>query len=38
MVAFPVAVAWDAVTLPFQYFWDVYPYGTQYAPEEFQGR
>ena len=38
VVAMPFAFTWDALTLPFQYVWSVYPYGDQYAPEDFQGK
>lgn len=34
VLAFPVTVVWDVVTLPFQYFWDIYPYGNENAPTE----
>lgn len=33
VLAFPVAVAFDVVTFPFQLIWEVYPYGTENAPE-----
>lgn len=31
-VAFPVVFAWDVVTFPFQWLWDVHPYGAEYSP------
>ncbi|MFO1050964.1 MAG: hypothetical protein U1F36_01960 [Planctomycetota bacterium] len=38
VLAFPVVLAWDIVTFPFQWFWDVYPYGDQNQPDEAGGR
>lgn len=38
VLAFPVTVAWDVVTFPFQWFWDVYPYGDENLPESYEGR
>jgi hypothetical protein len=37
VVAFPVAVAWDIVTFPFQWFWDVHPYGAELPPDADTG-
>lgn len=36
-LAFPVAVAWDVVTFPFQWLWDIYPFGEDNAPESHEG-
>jgi hypothetical protein len=30
----PLTVAWDVLTLPFQYVWQVFPYGTELSPEK----
>jgi hypothetical protein len=34
VVALPVALVWDVVTFPFQWIWDVYPYGSEIRPGE----
>ncbi|MCC6783745.1 MAG: hypothetical protein IT457_12955 [Planctomycetes bacterium] len=38
VLAFPVALSWDIVTFPLQWFWDVHPYGTENAPESYEGK
>jgi uncharacterized protein YceK len=38
VLAFPVAVAFDVVTFPFQWVWEVYPFGEENAPDSFEGR
>lgn len=38
VLAFPVALGWDIVTFPFQWFWDVHPYGGENTPESYEGR
>jgi len=34
VLAMPVTVVWDVVTFPFQWLWDVYPYGSELVPDE----
>lgn len=38
VLAFPITVVWDVVTFPFQWLWNVYPYGEDNAPEKFEGK
>ena len=33
VLGLPVTVAWDVVTFPFQWLWDVYPYGDTLTPD-----
>lgn len=32
ILALPVTLAWDIATFPFQWFWNVHPYGPEYSP------
>ena len=36
VLAFPVALAWDVVTFPFQLIWGSYPYGTDKSPDGYE--
>ncbi|MCB9880288.1 MAG: hypothetical protein H6834_00735 [Planctomycetes bacterium] len=36
VLVLPVAVAWDIVTFPFQWLWDVYPYGAKLSPDTLE--
>ncbi len=38
VLAFPVALSWDIVTFPFQWFWDLHPYGAEKSPDYYQGK
>lgn len=32
VLGLPVTVVWDVATFPFQWLWDVYPYGSDLGP------
>lgn len=33
ILAMPVTLAWDVLTFPVQWFWDIHPYGPEFSPE-----
>ena len=37
VLALPIAFVWDVVTFPFQWLWDVHPYGEVAAPSADEG-
>ncbi len=38
VLAFPVALAWDVATFPFQWLWGTYPFGEVLSPENLPER
>lgn len=34
VLGLPITVTWDVVTFPFQFLWDVFPYGSEMRPED----
>jgi hypothetical protein len=38
VLALPVTVVWDVATFPFQWIWDVYPYGGSLDPDGARDR
>lgn len=36
VLVLPVAAVWDVITFPFQWIWDVYPYGPSLEPDALE--
>ena len=36
VLVLPVTVVWDILTFPFQWIWDVHPYGPKLEPESLE--